>query len=128
MRRSRFSQLPPASQGAAQSLEVAPALMLRVAWLGELKAPGPDRAVGPVRRDDDAGRVGLRFEEFQFHGSRAFSEQAFAAAQHHGKRQHREFVDETVLPQRLKQSARTLYKKVGTVAPLKGLQRFDRIF
>src|ERR1700693_5518925 len=95
-----------------QSGDVAAAREFGFAWFGKLETAGLDRAVWLVLRHDYAGRIGLRLDEIQPKRNCAIAEESLAGAEDHREDQHAEFVDQAVLPQRLKQLARSLYKKV----------------
>src|SRR5579862_6671008 len=90
-----------AGSAAACSRQLAPALELGLTRLGELEVARLDLAGRLVIRDDHAGRVGLRLDQLQPGGGGAVAEEAFPVAEHHREDQHAEFVDQSVLPQRL---------------------------
>src|SRR5579862_3364554 len=109
------------------SAQLAPALQFRLAWLGVLEVARLDRAVGNVVRDDHAGRVGFRLDQLQPSGRCAAAEDALPLAQDQREDQHAELVDQRVLPQGLKQFARSLREQVGAILALQRLERRDRV-
>src|SRR5215813_6874262 len=90
---------------ASVSAQIAPALELGGARLGQLEIADPDRTLRPVVRDDDAGRVGFRLDELQPRRNGAVAEEALALAQQQREDQYAELVDKAILPQRLEQIA-----------------------
>src|SRR5262249_55019313 len=114
-RHTRPRDARPGWSDRRPSGQLASALALGRAWLGELEAAGLDRAVGYVVGDDHAGREGFRLDELEPGRRGAGPEQAFALAEHDREDQHGERVDEGVLPQGLQEIARALHQEVGAV-------------
>src|SRR5581483_10823224 len=99
-------------RAAPRSGQIAAALDLSLRRLGELEAPGFDIAIRLIGGPDHTTREGLRLDQPQRRRISADAKEALASAEHHGKEQYTQFIDQAVLQQGLEQLARALHEQV----------------